>query len=128
MSICRNRFDMNINNTKIFPTVTPCLEQIPLQFKRLNGLGQDWDAADAANLAAGGDGNSAYSPTSLIEPIEKEGKWLIDGKNYHLIGGPSSQTFIRRYVRKLCPTTLRQFVVGNGLHPKKLYLGMLVCL
>jgi len=120
MANCNNRFDMTINNTKIFPTVVPCLEQQPLEFKRLNGAGNDWDAADAANLAQpDGNGNTPYSPTSLTEPIEKEGKWLIDDKNYHLIGGPSSQTFLRRYVRKLCPTTLRTFIVGKWVAPPK---------
>lgn len=119
MANCKNRFDVTINNTKIFPPQVSCPEVLPLQYKRLNGLGNDWDAADAANLAAGEDGNTPYSAVSLTEPIEKEGKWLIDGKNYNLIGGPSSQTFLRRYVRKLCPTTLRQFVVGKWVPPPK---------
>lgn len=119
MANCKNRFDMTINNTKIFPSQVSCPEVLPLQYIRLNGLGQDWDAADAANLEAGGDGNTAYSPTSLTEPIEKEGKWLINDKNYHLVGGPSSKTFLRRYVRKICPTTLRTFIVGKWVEPPK---------
>jgi len=107
MSICRSRFDMNINNTKIFPTVTPCPEQQPLRYIRYD-----------VNGAERGD-NDPYDAAGNEEPIQEEGKWLIDGKNFHLIGGPSSQTFLRRYVRKICPTTLRQFVVGKWVAPPK---------
>ena len=73
MANCNNRFDMTINNTKIFPPVVPCLDQKPLEFKRYREDGSDWDAADAADLAAGGDGNTPWGPNSLTEPLEKEG-------------------------------------------------------
>tara|TARA_Y100001970_G_C14248251_1_gene869850 strand:+ start:3298 stop:3771 length:474 start_codon:yes stop_codon:yes gene_type:complete len=117
MANCNNRFDMTINNKKIFPTVVPCLEQQPLEYKRIREDGSDWDAADALSEAAG-QGPAPWGTSSTTEPWDKEGKWLIDDKNYHLVGGPSSQTFLRRYVRKLCPTTLRQFVVGKWVPPK----------
>ena len=101
MANCKNRFDMTFNNKKIFPTVVSCPEQLPLQYKRYN-----------ANGVERGD-NDPYDVLGNEEPWQEEGKWLIDGKNFHLLGGPSSQTFLRRYVRKLCPTTLRTFVVGK---------------
>ncbi len=95
---CNDRFNFSPSNFSLFPprrnsngdiVVCPPIE--PLQFELQNNITNP-------NL---------------------EGKWLVGDNNFNLTGGPSSLTFLRRYVRKICPENGKVFVIGKWVFPPK---------
>ena len=85
-----NRFNFSRSNFSLFPKNTFCPESTPIVF-----------IPDPENTA-----------------IDDEGKYLIDGINYTTTGGPSNQTFLRRYVRRQCPDTFNIVVLPKWVLPK----------
>tara|TARA_X000000368_G_C23004422_1_gene700471 strand:- start:88 stop:492 length:405 start_codon:yes stop_codon:yes gene_type:complete len=86
-----NRFNFSSSNFSLFPENSACLENTPVVFT------QDLSGVE----------------------IDDEGRWMIGGKNYTTTGGPSNQTFQRRYVRKQCPVTFNIVVIPKWVLPKK---------
>lgn len=90
-NICQiNKFNFSPTNFSLFPKNTFCPASQPVVFTP--------DPADTA--------------------IDDEGKWLINDINHTATGGPSTQTFLRRYVRKQCPRTFQIVVVPKWTLPK----------
>ena len=85
-----NRFNFSSSNFSLFPQNSSCLENTPVVFTQ-----------DAAGTA-----------------IDDEGKWLVGGNTFTTTGGPSNQTFRRRYVRKQCPVTFNIVVIPKWVLPK----------
>ena len=85
-----NRFNFSPSNFSLFPKNTPCTVSTPTVFIE--------DAVDT--------------------PIDDEGKWMINGKNYSASGGVAVQTFMRRYVRRQCPNSFKIVVLPKWILPK----------
>ena len=92
-----NRFNFSPSNFSLFPKNTYCPQSTPVTF----------------------------TPDPTGTAIDDEGKWLIGDINYTATGGPSVQTFLRRYVRKQCPITFQVVVVPNGLYQKRLFIEII---
>ena len=86
-----NRFNFLSSNFSLFPKNTPCLENTKLVF----------------------------TPDAPATEIFNEGKWQFGDINYTASGGPSNQTFLRRYVRRQCPETFKIVVIPKWVLPKK---------
>jgi hypothetical protein len=85
-----NRFNFSSSNFSLFPKNTQCLENTALVF----------------------------TPDASATELNDEGKWLFGDINYSVSGGPSSKTFLRRYVRRQCPETFKIVVIPKWVLPK----------
>lgn len=86
-----NRFNFSSSNFSLFPKKSSCIDNTPVIFIQ-----------DAVNT-----------------PIDDEGNWMFGNINYTTTGGPSNQTFVRRYVRKQCPITFNVVVIPKWILPEK---------